>query len=350
MPSLLHAALRLLPLLALSGCASLSYRRSNQACTSEMLAAASKPYVDFAGHDTATNADGSRQERSVADFARDAYLYAMLANNAYPLELSPRDPSDRPTVRAAVGPPGAADSLVSSWYALPDSVHLAASDSIGWSGFAARAYVFGDTAAPSRVVIAYRGTEGLPLLGHDWMFGNLGTAQHTQALRFFDQVRARYQSATPSADTVPITVTGHSLGGALAIHISNVRPEVNAYVFNASYRRPFYGVGPLSWRPPWYDDTTIYQMVGFSETGEALRPVRGILTNPTLLHMPGIDCTVGGPSKNHSMRLLARCITRIAAFADSGAQRALDTNPATCRDLKHTRAGTLTLGKPDDMN
>jgi hypothetical protein len=224
-------------------------------------------------------------ERAYQDYAEEAYLYAQLAANAYP--------------------PG-------TQWVLPDSVRRAtAVDDATWTGFAATVFEFGRSGAPSKVVIAFRGTEGGFLVSRDWRYGNWTTGQQKQAQAYYAGIRAMYPAS------VPIVVTGHSLGGALALQISITQDSVPAYVFNSSYRVARH-------RP----ETKSYRL-SIAETGEALTGVRYVLANMTLLHLPGYDCTEGGPFKNHGMNALARCLTRIAARV-KGAEDSLRRNRVTC--------------------
>jgi hypothetical protein len=271
----------LLLLLGLSGCAML---RSGQgtavgadvACDSMNL-----PEPSFLG---LIKPPGAR--KAYQDYAEDAYLYAQMADNSYPRE---------------------------TLWVLPDSIRRVASvDDGSWTGFAASVFELGRTGSPSQVVIAFRGTEGGFLFGRDWRYGNWTTRQHMQAEAYYAAVRGMYPA------TIPITVTGHSLGGGLALQVSITQDSVPAYVFNTSYRVARH-------RP----ETESYRL-SIAETGEALRGVRYVLANITLLHLPGYDCTEGGAGKNHGMTALARCLTRIAAARVPGAVESLERNRVTC--------------------
>lgn len=164
---------------------------------------------------------------------------------------------------------------------------------------------------PSAWVIAYRGTENHenPLV--DWWHGNLLGRQNARGLAVYDSLRARVGDA-------PIAVTGHSLGGGIASHVSTCRAGVDTYVFNSSprFRRC---------RGDWIENDR-WSVV---EKGEALKAGRVFLPEATQKYT-SINCTrTGGPVYQHGMPLLASCLTGLAAWADpDGAARASLTRNA----------------------
>lgn len=218
-------------------------------------------------------------------FAERVYLYAQMADNAY---------------------------LNGPW-ALPDSVRDVRSvDDPSGTGFAATIFEVGHPGgALSSVVISFRGTEGPFFISRDWWYGNFRRVQQRQAEDYYWAVRKQYP------ESVPIVATGHSLGGALALQVS-LADTVDAYVFNSSYRVVRRSPYPLSDR------------LSVAERGEAVTPVRWLLRNLTLLHLPSFDCTQGGPIANHGMTPLARCLTRFAAARVPGARESLDRNRLEC--------------------
>jgi hypothetical protein len=242
------------------------------------------------------------------DYAEQTYLLAQMADNAYPREAP---------------------------WVLPDTIRAVRSmDDADGTGFAATVFEVGRTGALSSVVIAFRGTEGAFLVGRDWRNGNIGRSQQRQAEALYREVREAYP--TP----VPIVATGHSLGGALALQVS-LTDTVSAYVFNSSYR-----VIRRSPYPPSY-------RLSLAETGEAAWLVRWLLPNLTLWHLPGFDCTVGNPFKNHGITAFARCLTRIAAAREQGARESLQRNRVNCPaavTLKSPRGdgATALLPSPGD--
>jgi hypothetical protein len=116
-------------------------------------------------------------------------------------------------------------------------------------------------------------------------------------------------------------VTGHSLGGGISIQISLCRENVNTYVFNTSprFRRC---AEPIRNR-----------RVSVAEYGEILKLPR-IFGREATQQYNSIGCTNrGSPFRQHQMRRLAECLTRIAALEEnSEARRSLDLNPSVPRD------------------
>lgn len=106
---------------------------------------------------------------------------------------------------------------------------------------------------PLEIVVAYRGTSNLS----DWgaNFALIEPAQHREA---YDRMVA-LRAAHPAAK---ITLTGHSLGGALALNMSMRFDDLPAYVFNSSPRAFFAAEGKSNSR------TLVW------ETGELLNVFR----------------------------------------------------------------------------
>lgn len=127
-------------------------------------------------------------------------------------------------------------------------------------------------------------------------------------MTLFEQIRARYPA------DVPITVTGHSLGGGIAIQVSLEKPNVKAYVFNTSPRFRLRGTAPANRR------------LSIVEYGEFLKAGRlfGREANQTYI---SLNCTPGLNSiAQHSSRRLADCLTRLAAYREPGARLSLVRN------------------------
>lgn len=148
-----------------------------------------------------------------AELARRHYLHAAMANNAY------RDPAVKPIF------------VIPDWFLLES---LESESGLGLE-------VYGDAAsgAESReLVVAYRGTNFSSL--KDWG-NNLALrepAQYREAHAHLAALKAAYPQAH-------VTVTGHSLGGGIALNMSLRFDRVDAAVFNASPRFMF---GPASYR------------------------------------------------------------------------------------------------------
>lgn len=152
---------------------------------------------------------------------------------------------------------------------------------------------------PIARILAFRGTDfdGFS----DIFYGSLRNDQIDLAVEAFAAESARFE------DDVPWVVTGHSLGGALATEVSVANPEVRAFMFNTS---PFYGSEAMS------NDV---QRTVFNERGEILRRFARFKTAPAA-DLYTINC---GPGRNtftkHRIRLLADCLTWIAAYSDRAA-------------------------------
>ena len=163
-------------------------------------------------------------------------------------------------------------------------------------------------------IIAFRGTDSLS----DWLHGNLSKRRNRQGRAIYALVREALD-AHGYAD-VPVTVTGHSLGGAMASSVAREWPDVPAYVFNAS---PNYRHGD-EFSPPW--------RLAVSENGEFLGLAR-LLSSESRANSVTLECfEYAGPSsrlRDHSSDLLAGCLTWIAARAQAdGASQSLSVNRA----------------------
>ena len=152
---------------------------------------------------------------------------------------------------------------------------------------------------PIARVFAFRGTDfdGFS----DIFYGTLRNDQIDLAVEAFAAESARFE------DDVPWVVTGHSLGGALATEVSVANPEVRAFMFNTS---PFYGGDAMS------NDV---QRTVFNERGELLRRFAKFKSAPAA-EVYTINCGPGrGSITKHRIRLLADCLTWIAAYSEKDA-------------------------------
>jgi len=226
------------------------------------------------------------------DFVREAavksYVYAMLSSNAY------KDEDEY-----AVLPPGifereANDNDDSGLaYSVFDRFHHGSDPT---------------TKKPLARVIAFRGTEFGS--ASDIFSGSLGDRQRKRA-RLVYQVERAGLDAEHGAD-IPIEVTGHSLGGALATQISIENAGVKAFVFNTS---PFFSGDPMQ------NDN---DRLAIAERDEFLRVLRRYKAQPAA-NVVLLNCQPSASAgQKHSIRRLADCLVWIAAYQDKQAFDLLD--------------------------
>jgi len=158
---------------------------------------------------------------------------------------------------------------------------------------------------PTRV-IAFRGTDFFQL--SDWIHGNLGK-DHTEFARCLYAQQRRELGPTRR-----IVLTGHSLGGALALQVSVDRSEARkdlarpnaVYVFDNSPRYSFDG------------DPIPVRRIAVVERGEILSGLRARypVARQDLLE---VNCRpYANAASNHAIRPLAECLTWIAAKGANG--------------------------------
>ncbi|MDZ4307923.1 hypothetical protein [Allopontixanthobacter sp.] len=163
---------------------------------------------------------------------------------------------------------------------------------------------------PVARIIAFRGTE----FGSrsDLFSGNLGEGQREGARAIYTLERALLDD-NGMAD-VPIEVTGHSLGGALATQISIDNPDVKAFVFNTS---PLFTGDPMQ---------NAGNRLAIAERGEFLRLLRRY-REPAAANVVVINCSpTANAGSKHSIRKLADCLTWIAAYDEPAAAELLASN------------------------
>ncbi|MFZ1742163.1 MAG: hypothetical protein WAT93_04875 [Pontixanthobacter sp.] len=175
-------------------------------------------------------------------------------------------------------------------------------------------------------VIAFRGTDGVST--SDIFSGSLGDSQRKGARQVYAAERAALDALGNSS--VPIEVTGHSLGGALATQISIENPDVKAYVFNSS---PFFS-----------GDSTVNdsKRMAVSERGEFLRVLRQYKT-ASEADIFVLNCSPSASAgSKHSIRKLADCLTWIAAYDDPSALAVIAPN--------NIKKPEVECGQPDKVH
>jgi len=262
------------------------------------------------------------QDGGWCGFTRDAAVqsweYAELASNAYcddsdVFELPPgyavirRLPSQEvcDLERAAAKGDEAAKAKLKP-------IHKA-EKKLGTHGFNYTVYEkLGAGGQVERRVIAFRGTDRKQLA--DWVYGNIGSTQRDQGLALYKKERAELDAA--GGKNVPIDVTGHSLGGAIAIQVSLENPGADAYVFNTSPRYKLL-------------EPNANRRVAIAERGDILEALRN-RSRPARQDMLIINCRPNGNNvTDHSARKLAECITWIAAKSSAAAKAAVGINKLT---------------------
>jgi hypothetical protein len=152
-------------------------------------------------------------------------------------------------------------------------------------------------------VLVFRGTDSFK----DFRTGNFPfkQMQNEYARKIYDKILTKYGSQN-------YIVTGHSLGGGIAIDISLNRKNVTAYSFNGS---------------PVFRNINNFKNDRYSivENGEILKIVRLLGREANQLYT-SIGCSKGDPITQHDMKSLATCLTQIGGIQDIEARESLKTN------------------------
>ncbi len=156
---------------------------------------------------------------------KDAFLYALLSVNAY--EAEENSPFRLPEYIKEIRHN---DSQVSD----PGRKYV---DSKVYDNGTFQAKIFEIIPEPAssgttlEVVIAFRGTQ--KLLSGDILLGTLTGVQRRKAVLLYEEIKNKY-----AGRYAKICLTGHSLGGALALEVvySYLNDQIQAYIFNSSFK------------------------------------------------------------------------------------------------------------------
>jgi len=218
------------------------------------------------------------------EFAVRTWEYAQLSNNTY-------------------------DDPAETFAELPGGITLVRNSGNDESGFAYAIYDRKADGALAERIIAFRGTE---FSFDDWFGGNFGGKHNRRGLETYQKIRAELD-ADGHAD-VPIKVTGHSLGGAIAAQISLQTDGVDSLAFNQS---PKFDIPPV---------LANSERMAVTERGEGLGSVRELFRNAPQ-DVLVINCRPrGAPWSDHSVFKLAKCLTWIAAYNDDRAYQSVKAN------------------------
>jgi hypothetical protein len=260
-------------------------------CATPRPSASSKPCP--ANPDKVLNTTGCTQAAAAL-----GYEYAVLAELAYDPKAKPDRASRKALAEPILAPP-------------PDVVEAEACTELACDGALGYQYRVFHRVRDGRVIekiIAFRGTDGKG----DWSTNILGRKdQNRAALATFLKVRGD--------GAIPVSVTGHSLGGALATQVSMCNPVHMRVSFDASPR--FYqSLCPGGRAIPRPADAGV-KLLHFSEYGEFLGPFRLLGRDPDQLTTP-VNCerrqnTIG----QHSIRQLTECIVDHAILGGSDQAR-----------------------------
>ena len=228
--------------------------------------------------------ENSRHVGECAQIANEAYLYALLSVNSYEKEENSPFilPENIREVRHA-------DSEVSK--PSPNYVDSKVYDN---GSFQAKVFEIRSSSAedgsdaPFEVVIAYRGTEKFPIA--DLVDGSITHNHRVKAVRLYEEIKEKYRHTNTK-----ISLTGHSLGGALALEVVYTYrdDDIRAYVFNPSYQLTLL---KKYHRLP--KDRQVYSLEEIYD--QIVGPLRAITTNPKGLKIYKFDYEKNPLADGHS--------------------------------------------------
>lgn len=218
-----------------------------------------------------------------ADFTRvtaqKSYLYAQMASNTY-------------------GKAGDMYGMNDKQYKLPASYkaeHHGNSD----NGMAYSIFRKYENDKLTEIVISFRGTEGI-FDFKDMIYGNILGLQNKEAIEVYKAIKSEVSKI---GSDIPIILVGHSLGGALAIHVAINTGNLKVFAYNTS---------PRFWIEEELEGNNDIESI--VEAGEFLKVFR-IPGNEATQTYTSISCQqFKDPFTQHSMSKLAYCLTQIASI------------------------------------
>ncbi len=225
-----------------------------------------------------------------------AYLYALLSVNSY--ETAENTPVVLPEKIREVRH---ADSEVSD--PSPEYVDSKVYDN---GSFQAKVFEIWSGAPEdgadtlSEVVIAYRGTQKFPIA--DLIDGTITHNHRIKAVHLYEEIKNKYRG-----QDVIISLTGHSLGGALALEVvySYLEDDIRAYVINPSYQ--------LTLLKKYHRLPAERQVYSLEEILDQIAgPLRAIATNPKGLKIYKFDYEKNPLADGHSRFSMARGLLKEA--------------------------------------
>jgi len=150
------------------------------------------------------------------------------------------------------------------------------------------------------IIVAFRGTNFKSPL--DWIYGNFGTRQRREGLDIYDHIYEKY-GVVPS-------VTGHSLGGAIATQVSLCRDVDVAMFFHTSPRFSRRLCKQTSRTNIIHHNHNISVV----EHGEVNKILRAPSREPNQRYVQVSCFDKGGPIAQHNMGKFAACLTQGAGL------------------------------------
>lgn len=258
------------------------------------------------------------------EMAAYTFLYAQMSENAYlrrgnlvdnPPAIDPTGavlPDDR---EASATPVGRKAFQIVGGYEFQSR-----NESPSESGLAFDVYHRRENGLLEEVVVAFRGTQGIDNRA-DQIDGNLSPVQRREALTYFDEIA---NAALAENEEVKLTVTGHSLGGSLAIQISLCYDVYQAVVFQTSPRYRKSLCKEYNGSDAELYENNIYHVTENREVNRYFRFLGIVLGDPVPRVTTTYNCLVNQRAlADHNITRGAKCLTQIASYSQRTRELAL---------------------------